>query len=103
MTRPPPRPVPRPLRPACRFGASGTGERPGSTAGVTVVGILVGVDVVGRCEAPGCERSTRLRLAVRSAGSPGAGAAITGLACPRHATQTELGALLHGWSVERRA
>ena len=66
-------------------------------------GILVAVDAVGRCEAPGCERSTRLRLAVRSGGSRPAGAAITGMACPRHATQTELGALLYGWSVERRA
>ncbi len=60
------------------------------------------MDVVGRCEAAGCERSTRLRLDVR-AGGHSATVAATGLACPRHATQTELGALLRGWSVERRA
>jgi hypothetical protein len=34
---------------------------------------------------------------------PGAVTTASGLACPRHATQTELGALLRGWSVERRA
>ena len=66
-------------------------------------GILVAMDVVGRCEAPGCERSTRVRLDVVPAGSRPAKAPITGMACPRHATQTELGALLYGWSVERRA
>lgn len=66
-------------------------------------GILVAVDVVGRCEAPGCERSTRVRLDIRSSGARPPGVTITGMACPRHATQTELGALLHGWSVERRA
>ncbi len=56
------------------------------------------MDVVGRCEAPGCERSTRLRVAVR-----GCGPERVGLACPRHATQTELGALLQSWSVVRQA
>lgn len=61
------------------------------------------MDVVGRCEAPGCERSTRLRIDVRDGARLESGVAITGLACPRHATQTELGALLRGWSVERRA
>ena len=66
-------------------------------------GILVAVDVIGRCEAPGCERSTRVRLDVRSGGAPPRAVTITGLACSRHATQTELGALLYGWSVERRA
>lgn len=66
-------------------------------------GILVGVDVIGRCEAPGCDRSTRVRLDIRSGGARPQSVAISGLACSRHATQTELGALLHGWSVERRA
>jgi len=56
------------------------------------------MDVVGRCEAPGCERSTRVRVELR-----GGGPERTGLACPRHATQTELGALLRGWSAVRRA
>ncbi len=55
------------------------------------------MDVVGRCEAPGCERSTRVRVELR-----GGGPERTGLACPRHATQTELGALLRGWAVTRR-
>lgn len=61
------------------------------------------MDVVGRCEANGCERSTRVRLEVRAGLRPGAAVAVAGLACPRHATQTELGALLQGWSVERPA
>lgn len=61
-------------------------------------GILWPMDVVGRCEAPGCERSTRVRVELR-----GGGPERTGLACPRHATQTELGALLRGWSAVRRA
>ena len=60
------------------------------------------MDAVGRCEAPGCERSTRVRLEVRTGGARGSGL-VTGMACPRHATTTELGALLRGWSVERRA
>ncbi len=56
------------------------------------------MDAIGRCEAPDCERSTRVRVELR-----GAGPDRVGLACTRHATQTELGALLRGWSVVRRA
>jgi hypothetical protein len=61
------------------------------------------MDVVGRCEAPGCQRSTRVRVEVLASGPRGGGLAAAGLACPRHVIQTELGALLRGWSVERRA
>ena len=61
------------------------------------------MDVVGRCEAPGCERSTRVRVDVRPVARPGSPPAVSGMACPRHVTSTELGALLLGWSVERRA
>ena len=43
----------------------------------------------------GCERSGRRRLDVI-----GPAHRATGLACPRHATHTELGALLLGWTVE---
>ena len=85
-----------------RRGASASHGRP-STCGVTLVGHPRPVDVVGRCEAPGCERSTRVRLDVRSDGPHGSRVDISGMACPRHATSTELGALLQGWSVERRA
>ena len=75
-----------------RSGARGIHVR------VTPVGHPLSVDVIGRCEAPGCERSTRVRVELR-----GGGPERTGLACPRHATQTELGALLRGWTVVRRA
>jgi hypothetical protein len=44
-----------------------------------------------------------VRVEVRASPRPGAALAAAGMACPRHATQTELGALLQGWSVERRA
>ena len=59
--------------------------------------------VVGRCEAPGCERSTRVRVDVRSGTLRDAAVAVSGMVCPRHVTSTELGALLRGWTVERRA
>jgi len=61
---------------------------------VTVRGHARGVETIGRCHAPGCERSARATLEV-----VGAGRRTSGLVCPRHAAHTELGALLLGCAV----
>jgi hypothetical protein len=54
------------------------------------------VHQIGRCDAPGCDRSARATLEV-----VGAGARTVGLVCPKHAAHTELGALLLGRTVSQ--